>query len=76
MREPGGVLISLTTGLIIGLPLVLYFIRNFLLIGCKALRPILAPVLTRLMYSFATTRTGVYALSASFIVLLIGILAL
>ena len=76
MREPAGVLISLMAGLIIGLPAALYIIRICFSIGCKGLRPILAPVLTCLMGNFATTRTGVYALSASLVVLLIGILGL
>ena len=74
VREPAGLLVSLTAALIVGLPAVPCVLRVCFLIGCKGLRPILAPVLTHLMDSLATTRTGVYALPASLVVLLIGIL--
>jgi hypothetical protein len=74
VREPAGLLVSLTAALIVGLPAVPCVLRVCFLIGCKGLRPILAPVLTRLMDSFATARMGVYALSALFVVLIIGVL--
>ena len=74
VREPAGLLVSLTAALIVGLPAVPCVLRVCFLIGCKGLRPILAPVLTRLMDSFATARMGVYALSALLVVLIIGVL--
>lgn len=74
VREPAGLLVSLTAALIVGLPAVPCVLRVCFLIGCKGLRPILAPVLTRLMDSFATARMGVYALSALIVVLIIGVL--
>ena len=74
VREPAGLLVSLTAALIVGLLAVPCVLRVCFLIGCKGLRPILAPVLTRLMDSFATARMGVYALSALLVVLIIGVL--
>ena len=74
VREPAGLLVSLTAALIVGLPAVPCVLRVCYLIVCKGLQPILAPVLTRLMDSFATARTGVYALSALLVVLIIGVL--
>lgn len=70
VREPGGRLIALTTALVIGLPAALFITWIALAMGCKVLRPILAPALIRLVDNFATARPGAHALPALLLIVL------
>lgn len=74
VREPRGQSILLATVLLIGLPPALYLVRLCLALGCKTMRPVLAPALIGLTNKFARTRAGAYALAAALVVILAGLL--
>lgn len=76
VREPPGRLISLTAALIVGLPAAPYIVQICLSMGCKSLRPILAPGAIRLIKNFADARPGAYALWALLFIIPAGLFRL
>ena len=73
VREPAGLLVSLTAALIVGLPAVPCVLRVCVSAGGKCLGPVLAPLLGRPMAGMATARRGVLGLLALLVALLTSV---
>lgn len=73
VREPIGRLVSLTAALLVGIPVVPYFLRVCFSTGCKCLRTVLKPLFSYLIECIAITQRGVLGVLTLLLALLTGI---